>query len=112
QVAAAPLEVHDVGDYIASFVPTVDDFERLDPRFSISKQVWSAIPAYADYGFAVFQLRELSGSTHPIAFEFQTRLSDALYFPTVHIHDGTVHEKDNFDHVLYLQEEQFDSKVG
>lgn len=110
--AAAPLAVHDVGDYIASFVPRVDDFARLDPRFSIGKDVWSAIPEYADYGFAVFQLKELQGSTHPIAFEFQTRLNDALYFPTVHIHDGTVHEKDAFDHVLYLQEATFDASAG
>jgi hypothetical protein len=109
--ADSQLAVHEVGDYIASFVPTVADFDRVDPRFAIGKDVWSAIPAYADYGFAVFQLTKLAGSTHPIAFEFDTRSSD-LYFPTVHIHDGTVHPKDDFDHVLYLQDGAFDTRVS
>ena len=68
-------------------------------RFSIKKEIWSKIPAYADYGFAVFQLKALSGTLHPIAFEFDTRLRDTLFFPTIHIHDGTVHAEDAFDHI-------------
>ena len=111
-VAAAPIEVHEVGDFVASFVPGVDDFSRLDARFSISKDVWAAIPAYADYGFAVFQLKELSGAPHPIAFEWETRLRDSLYFPTVHIHDGTVHANDSFDHVLFFQDAKLDARAG
>lgn len=110
--AAAPLEVHEVGDFVASFVPSVADFDRLDQRFVIRKDVWGKIPAYVDYGFAVFQLKQLSGSPHPIAFEFDTRLRDAVFFPTVHIHDGTVHAQDAFDHALYLQEPRFDARVG
>lgn len=116
-VAAAPLAqdmiaVHEVGDFIASFVPTQADFSRLDPRFVISSDVWSAIPEYKDYGFAVFQLKELAGTPHPIAFEFKTRMRDAVYFPTVHIHDGTVHKEDVFDHVMYLQDARFDAKAS
>lgn len=106
------IEVHEVGDFVASFVPSVADFDRIDPRFVIRKDVWSKIPAYADYGFAVFQLKQLSGSPHPIAFEFDTRLRDAVFFPTVHIHDGTVHAEDAFNHALYLQEPRFDARVG
>ncbi len=112
-VATTPvLAVHDVGDFIASFVPTVDDFARLDARFSIKKEVWAQIPEYADYGFAVFQLKSLAGSTHPIAFEWKTRMRGQVFFPTVHIHDGTVHKEDQFDHALYLQDSDLDSKVG
>lgn len=110
--SAAPLEVHEVGDFIASFVPSVGDFDRVDPRFAIRKDVWGKIPAYADYGFAVFQLKQLSGSPHPIAFEFDTRLRDTAFFPTVHIHDGSVHAEDTFDHALYLQEPRFDARVS
>ena len=33
------LEVHEVGDFEASFVPTLGDFERLDPRFCIPQTV-------------------------------------------------------------------------
>jgi MYXO-CTERM domain-containing protein len=110
--AAAPLAVHEVGDYVATFVPSRMDFTRVDPQFQIPTSVWDRIPAYADYGFAVFQLKELSGTPHPIAFEFETRTPGVLYYPTVHIHDGTLHEKDDFDHVLYAQEPSFDVRAG
>ncbi len=108
---AAALPVHEVGEFVASFVPTVNDFGRLDPRFVISKELWAKIPEYKDYGFAVFQLKELSGSPHPIAFEFDTRLEGSVFFPTVHIHDGTVHEKEDFDHALYVQSATLDALV-
>ena len=108
---AANLVVHEVGNFIASFVPTVDDFDRLDPQFVIPKQTWEKIPAYADYGFAVFQLKELVGKPHPMAFEFESRTRE-VFFPTVHIHDGEVHSHEDFDHTLYLQHAGFDSVVG
>jgi MYXO-CTERM domain-containing protein len=109
--AAPPLEVHDVGDFVATFVPSMKDFGRVDSRFVLPKQVWDRIPAYADYGFAVFQLKDLSGTPHPIALELDTRMPGHLFFPTVHIHDGTVHEKESFDHVLYAQDETFDART-
>lgn len=40
---------------------------------------------------------------HPMAFEFPRRAPAALFFPTVHIHDGEVHETAMFDHRLYCQ---------
>jgi hypothetical protein len=110
--AAAPLEVHEVGDFIASFVPGVADFDRVDKRFALRRDVWSHFPAYHDYGFAVFQLKQLAGTPHPIAFELDTRLADTIFFPTVHIHDGTVHAEDVFDHRLYLQEARLDAVVS
>lgn len=106
------LDVFKVGDYIASFVPTVDDFDRLDPQFVIPKTTWDLIPGYSDYGFAVFQLTELLGRPHPMAFEFATRSPDQIFFPTVHIHDGEVHRTEDFDHVLYLQHPAYDRVVG
>jgi len=109
---SATLVVHDVGDFVASFVPSQADFGRIDPRFVLSKDVWAKLPQYSNYGFAVFQLKELRGSPHPIAFEFDTRTPDSIFFPTVHIHDGTVHDKDEFDHVLYTQDAVFDQRAG
>jgi hypothetical protein len=101
----ASIPVHDVGDFVASFVPSLDDFSRLDPRFVLPRQTWDRLPAYRDYGFAVFQLR---GSTrgrtvHPMAMEFDTRMPQTLFFPTVHIHDGKVHAREHFDHALFFQ---------
>lgn len=104
----AVLEVQEVGSFVASVVPSVDDFARLDPRFVIPKETWDKIPSYADYSFAVFQLKELSGRPHPMAFEFETRL-DETFFPTLHIHDGEVHAEERFSHELFLQHAGLDS---
>lgn len=102
-VASAPLEVKQVGAFEASFVPTVKDFERLDTRFRLPTDVWQSLPQYADHGFAVFKLRAGEHRVHPMAFTFPTRHADRLFFPTVHIHDGKVHEEEDFDHYLYCQ---------
>ena len=110
--AAKQLVVHDVGQFVASFVPSQADFDRLDSQFVIAKESWDKIPEYADYGFVVFQLKELVGKPHPMAMEFETRLPGQLFYPTVHIHDGEVHEQEQFDHVLYAQDPAFDKATG
>ena len=107
-----PLKVHKVGNFDASFVPTMKDFDRLDPRFTISKDVWAQLPEYQDWGFAVFQLHELAGEPHAMAFEFQTRQKETVFFPTVHIHDGKVHGEEEFDHTLYTQHAGLDAIAG
>ncbi len=77
--AAKSLVVHEVGDFEASFIPRLADFERLDPRFQLPKQVWDKLPDYKDYGFAVFKLRggeagrSKAKTIHPMAFEFPIR---------------------------------------
>ncbi|MCW1922216.1 hypothetical protein OKA05_06605 [Luteolibacter arcticus] len=101
--AGGLLEVKQVGAYEASFVPTVKDFTRLDPRFRLPAETWQALPAYADHGFAVFKLRAGEQEVHPMAFTFPTRHPETLFFPTVHIHDGKVHPEEDFDHDLYCQ---------
>lgn len=101
---ALPLE--EVGDFVASFVPTLADFARLDPRFVLPAEVWDQVPSYRRYGFAVFQLKAAAkngASVHPMAFEFDTRMHNSLFFPTLHIHDGQVHPREDFDHTLYTQ---------
>jgi hypothetical protein len=85
------LEVFEVGNYIASFVPTIDDFDRLDSKFTLPNDIWANIPGYESFGFAVFQLAAGSLKPHPMCFEFQSASGD-LFFPTVHIHDGEVHD--------------------
>jgi hypothetical protein len=101
--AAAPLKVVEVGGYEASFVPTLADFARLDARFQLPVTTWEKLPNYKEYGFAVFQLKPEKQKVHPMAFTFPRHGRSPLFFPTVHIHDGEVHEKAEFDHVLYLQ---------
>ena len=135
---AAPLVVHDVGAFEASFVPSIADFDRLDPRFRLPSPVWDELPGYRDWGFCVFKLRRsvpdrpAEGEAaqrsvlqraadlffgkptpfvpasaaipyHPMAFEFPRRDPTQLFFPTLHIHAGTVERLAPFDHALYCQ---------
>lgn len=97
------LEVHSVGSFDASFVPNVKSFTRLDERFRLPDGVWDQLPQYAKFGFAVFKLKKGKFDVHPMAFTFPTTAPDRLFFPTVHIHDGKVHPKEEFDHILYGQ---------
>ena len=100
---AATLPVQVVGDFEASFVPTIADFARLDERFRLPAGTWDKLPAYAAYGFAVFKLKAGAQAVHPMAFSFPRADAGSLFFPTVHIHDGQVHEQADFDHLLYCQ---------
>ncbi len=100
---APVLAVQNVGAYEASFVPTVADFSRLDRRFRLPKGAVEKLPGYAGFGFAVFKLRKADGPVHPMAFSFLSAVPDRLFFPTLHIHDGEVHPKAEFDHTLYCQ---------
>jgi len=98
-----PLEVQKVGSFAASFVPTIADFSRLDAQFRLDDAVWKSLPQYKDFGFAVFKLRKGSQHLHPMAFRFPSSAPGRIFFPTVHIHDGKVHEMEDFDHTLYAQ---------
>ena len=103
------LEVQTVGRFEASFVPSIADFDRLDPRFRVAPELWAELGSYADWGFAVFQMREIergkSRRVHPMAFRFVSRDPRSLFFPTVHVHDGSVHATAKFDHLLFFQRE-------
>lgn len=112
------LKVHEAGDFEASFVPSIEDVDRIDPRFRLPPGIWEALPQYRDWSFAVFQLRDVAAparglrrwfgglrpkTIHPMAFEFPRRFTDRLFFPTVHLHDERVHARDRFDHALFWQ---------
>lgn len=104
--ASAPLEVHQVGSFEASFVPKRADCARLDKRFQLPVSVWLRLPKeYRDYGFVVCKLKSSyrEEKIHPIAFKFPTRFQDRIFFPTVHVHDGSVEARADFDHALYYQ---------
>lgn len=100
---SAPLKVHQVGSFEASFVPKMADFSRLDERFRLPDGALEKVGIYKDYGFAVFKFKAGNQKIHPMAMTFPSRFADRLFFPTVHIHDGEVHEKESFDHNLYAQ---------
>jgi hypothetical protein len=99
------LPVEGVGSFEASFVPSVKDFARLDARFRMPAGVWDQLPQYQTFGFAVFKLKRGAHTVHPMAFEFPRADASKLFFPTVHVHDGTVRPEARFDHALYCQDE-------
>lgn len=98
------LEVVTVGSFEASFVPTIRDFTRLDERFRLPPNTFRELRTYKDYGFAVFKLKPGNQAVHPMAFSFPTAMPTRLFFPTVHIHDGKIHSRAKFEHVLYCQQ--------
>ena len=102
----AALPVVEVGKFVASFVPAIKDFARLDKQFRLPDGVWEKLPLYKEFGFAVFKLKKPEKgeqTVHPMAFEFPRASKRILFFPTVHIHDGTVPAKARFDHSLFAQ---------
>ncbi|MEM6990911.1 MAG: hypothetical protein AAF721_10450 [Myxococcota bacterium] len=116
-VIKTTLKVHDAGDFEASFVPTLADIHRLDERFVLAPPIWTALSKYADWGFAVFQLRDVAAkrsrlralfglprkTIHPMAIDFPRRHRDRLFFPTVHVHGEELGEHEAFDHLLFWQ---------
>lgn len=102
-LAEPKLKVVEVGSFVASFVPTVKDFARVDEQFKLPEGVWDKLPQYKEYGFAVFKLKKGNQKVHPMAFEFPRADKSKLFLPTVHIHDGKVHATARFDHSLYCQ---------
>lgn len=104
QAVRSALPVHRVGAYEASFVPSPEEFIRLDAKFRLPRRFWSDLAGYDDYGFAVFQLAAGAlADVHPMAFRFVSRFHEQLFFPTVHVHDGRVKRSAHFDHYLYYQ---------
>ena len=102
----AALEVVEVGKFVASFVPAIKDFARLDKQFRLPEGVWEKLPQYKEFGFAVFKLKKPEKGeqkVHPMAFDFPRVDKGILFFPTVHIHDRTVPAKAKFDHSLFCQ---------
>jgi hypothetical protein len=97
------LAVVSVGNFEASFVPALNDFARLDPRFRIDPKLWKSLPGYDRMSFAVFKLKPGRQKLHPMSFSFPRNNPAELFFPTLHIHDGKIHQRERFDHQLYCQ---------
>jgi len=96
--------VERVGAYEASFVSSIGECERLDPRFRLPVEVWRALPVeYMDYAFAVFQLQPGHHRVHPMAYRYRPLDDEEIFFPTVHVHDLKVPTYAGFDHTLYAQ---------
>jgi hypothetical protein len=86
-----------------SFAANQQALADLDASNRVSVDVWKELPEYADFGFAIFKISADAHTIPPLALEFTMRTPNLLYFPTVHIHDGTVPQEAPFDHDLFCQ---------
>ena len=105
QAPQAKLAVKRVGVFEATFVPRPEDWSRIDERFRLASDIAEALAErYAHCSFALFQLRAGAHRIHPMALRFTTAVADAVYFPTVHVHENFVPSVAEFDHTLYFQD--------
>lgn len=102
----SPLPVYEVGNYIATYVPSMNDWHRVDPVFRLKGNCWDELPDYSEYGFVVFQLQAKNGQKsdfHPMAYTYTPNNENQIFFPTTHVHDGEVEKTSLYDHKLYFQ---------
>jgi hypothetical protein len=96
------LEVHRVGSYDVSIVPTVDDVKRLNTNvFDLSADTEHTLRSQypVGYQFVVAQLRE-SGKFHPLAYSHP--YVDGLFIPTRHEHGRVgMEELPKWDHQIF-----------
>jgi len=103
------LPVHKVGSYVATYVPTLDDFARVSPEFRLAPKLNLAKYGYdaPGWSFAVFAFDpECGGPEHAIGYRFQRGAdfpdADALFVPTLHVHDGErADDVAHYDHHIY-----------
>lgn len=99
-----PLEVHRVGSYDVSIVPTVDDVKRLNTSvFEVSADTENTLRGHYPVGFAflVAQLRT-SGDFHPLAYTHPV-VDGRMFIPTRHEHGGRSGDLPKWDHSIYHQ---------
>ena len=99
------LEVHKVGAYDVSIVPTADDVKRLNPEvFELSAATERTLRTQypLGYAFIVAQIRE-SGAFHPLGYT-HALVGGKLFIPTRHEHGHAVRDGlADWDHTIYHQ---------
>jgi hypothetical protein len=106
------LPVFDVGSYNVSIVPTINEFNRLNPDyFTIDPTIPHVIERNYDssFGYLVCKLRRGQHSYHPLAYTHQVHKDRLLFVPTLHIHPDGTYSRDvepygDWDHSIYTVE--------
>jgi hypothetical protein len=98
------LPVVQVGSYMASIVPSFDDFVRIDTSvFDIDDTLLSMLAKnYREgFGFIVCLLKEGSHTYHPFAYTHRMKNPNRLFIPTRHYHPGETNTYADWDHTIY-----------
>lgn len=99
-----PLPVFNVGSYIATIVPSVSEFRRLDTNhFTINDEVSAMLSRQYDptFGFIVCKLRIGSHRYHPFAYTHYIHDSHHVFVPTYHYHPHGGGHRADWDHRIY-----------
>lgn len=106
-----PLPVISCGDYLVSICPRQEDMKQLHPMFQVDSDIWDdeSLQHYRSYSFVVAKLKAGTQKMSPLAFSFVSKLASAVYFPTLHVHDGRLPARAEFDHTLYLEAPPYSS---
>lgn len=113
---SAPLPVHHVGSYLASIVPSIQDFERLNQEyFDIPDDLERLLGRQynSEFGFIVCRLKKGNHTYHPFAYMHQKHSCGLLFLPTLHYHPhdrrGMKHIEADWDHLIYTVGTDYDS---
>ena len=111
-----PLPVFNVGSYIASIVPSVLDFDRLNPRhFPVPVDLHNVLRHQYDneFGFICCRLKRGNHSYHPFAYSHSKHSGGLMFLPTFHYHphgsSSVRHFDADWDHVIYTVGTDLDS---
>lgn len=99
------LEVHHVGSYEVSIVPTYDDFHRLNRHhFQLNTLVGSLLKKYynIEFGYLVCKLKTGEGNQyHPLAYSHKIYRNNQMFVPTRHHHSTHEEKMSHYDHNIY-----------
>jgi len=114
--ANSKLVVHDVGSYLISIVPSINDFSRLRTEtfdFNLSENLKTFLAHYDhNFGYLVCRLKMGNVGYSPIAYSHNVLTPNELFYPTTHYHsDKAVVFYDgmegDWDHNIYAPNMEF-----
>jgi hypothetical protein len=101
---ASLLPVFQVGSYLASIVPSLYDFSRVNRDvFDYGDDLIRVLEKnYKEgFGFILCVLKKGSHTYHPFAYTHDIQTPNRLFIPTRHYHPGESNSTADWDHIIY-----------
>ncbi len=102
--SASFIPVVRVGSYLASIVPSFNDFTRIDTTvFDINDDLMPLLAQHyrEGFGFIICMLEEGKHTYHPFAYTHKLKEKNRLFIPTRHYHPGEANKYADWDHMIY-----------
>lgn len=103
--AAEKLVVKEIGDYLVSVAPRLEDLGKIDPKhFSVVPGVVDLLGKhYADFSFVVCRFKDCVTEGSPIGYVHERLADGRLFIPTRHSHGGEEEASGeaDWDHDIY-----------